>query len=185
MHDVAAVCVVERIADAQDDFQTEHQGLAFVELVDAGRAVLVVELFQVAFECLAVDQLHHEVESVFFVRVQRVDRDDRGMAELGGDARFLEELSACELVLGLRLQCLDCHGAAEVEVDTLADDALAALCEDLAPAVFRVDVLQFHVQLVVETDVGVVHMREGDGSVLFTVEVFQPDRDRGHGMDFA
>ena len=107
------------------------------------------------------------------------------MAELGGNARLLDELAARELVLGLRFERLDRHGTAEVQVKPLADDALSALREDLALLVFRVDVFQFDVQLVVEPDGGVVHVRERDGGVLFTAEVFQPDLDRGHGMDFS
>ena len=185
VHDVAAVGVIQGVADAEDDLQAVHQGFAFVELSDAGGGVFVVELFEVAFQRLAVGELHHEVESVIGVGVQRVDRDDGRMAELGGDAGFLDELAAGELVVGLRLQGLDGHEAAEVDVDPLADDPLTALGEDFARHVFGVEVFQLHVEFVVEADLGSVHVREGDRGVLSAVKVLQSDRDRGHGIDFS
>ena len=77
----------------------------------------------------AVEQLHHDVD-VAGVFLQLVDRDDVGMIEAGGRARFdVEALAAFFAVDHRRDHLLERDGAIEHRIVGLVDQAHPALAE--------------------------------------------------------
>ena len=130
VHDVAAVRIFERIADFEQDVEAGTQSFLFVERVYAVEPVVCADLFEVGLEGLPLDQLHREVQPRFPVGIQRVDRHDRRMVELGGDPRFGEEEPPQPLVSGkFAAQRLQGDQPVQPAVETVKQFALAALRE--------------------------------------------------------
>ena len=84
VHDVPAVGVFEGVADFQKDFEPVLQRLCLVERIHSVQTVVHGNLIQIRLQRDAVDSFHRQMESVFPIGVQRIDRHDGRMVELCG-----------------------------------------------------------------------------------------------------
>ena len=91
MHDVAAMGVGECVADPQEDVEPEAHGFAFVVGPCSFPVVALDDLDQIILEGASPDELHRQVDALLCVALHAVDRHDRGVLELGGQAGLRDE----------------------------------------------------------------------------------------------
>ena len=140
VHHVAAVCVFQRVADLEQHIQPEMQRLFLIIGIDAVQPVMGDDLFQIAFEILAVHQLHRQMQAILAVGVQRINRHDRRMIQLGGDPRFRQEKAALPLPAGkLAPQGFDRHQPPQPAVEAAVKFPLPSLGELPAKLVIILD----------------------------------------------
>src|SRR5262249_32580301 len=99
-------------------------------------------LLQLAFEGLALDELHRQEGAAVGQGAQVVHRGDAGVLQLPGDARLVQEAPRDAGVVVEALQDLDGHLAVEDRVGGAVDDAHAAagdfIEQDVAPTRWHV-----------------------------------------------